>query len=165
MVDLSKLKGLGGWLILVGLGLCLSPFSWLSSLSQDDHLIRNGPGNRLSDPAISLHPAVYPAHLKFELVGNVVLLAANVCLLYLFFMERRAFPRYYVLFLFAFMIFTALDYAIGFYTYWTASGALKQELDEVLSGQEFGVARAALTAIIWGLYITKSKRVKATFVN
>ena len=46
-----------------------------------------------------------------------------------------------------------------------SSNEMKQIVNEVLSEQETEIGKVVLVAIIWGLYITKSKRVKATFVE
>jgi hypothetical protein len=161
----GELRGLGGWLSLVGFGLCVSPLLWSYTIFQDVKLFNDGTVQFLSDPSSSVYIANYSDLLKFELIGNIVLLAANICLLNLFFRERRSFPRYYVVLLIGIPVFTAVDNALTSAAFAGVSADLSKTLGESVSGQGTRVIQAFVAAIVWGLYMQKSKRVKATFVR
>jgi len=165
MADLSKWKGLGGWLIPVGLGLCLSPINRFYVIFRDVTLLFGGGAGLPADSYTAVHFAGYTGFLIFEAVCEMVFLAVNIWLLFLFFKERRTFPRPYIFLLLASASFVLLKYGFLLHAFWTASGAFRNGLDDAMSDQEVNVFRAVLSAIFWGLYITKSKRVKATFVN
>jgi hypothetical protein len=165
MADLSQLRGLGGWLILVGLGLCLGPVAQYSVLFRDTKLLLTGNAGLLADSYTAVHTAGYSWFLGFEVLVESGLLGANIWLLFLFFKKRYSFPRAYLLFLFASVAFVLLKYGFFLHAFWTASGQVRGGLDEAMSEQEINAASSILTVLIWSLYITKSKRVKATFVN
>lgn len=93
-----KLDGLGGWLIFVAIGLFVGPCYWLYAIFQDAVLFNNGTVQFLSDPSSSVHIGGYSALLKFELVGNIILLGANLVLINLFFRRRSDFHVYILCF-------------------------------------------------------------------
>jgi len=143
--------GLGGWLAWVGLGLIASPFYRVPGLLKYFPLF-----NRVYDiPG-------YLTLLQFEFIMWIAFLFANFYLIYLYFKKNINFPKYYIIYLIATVIFTAVDYA--FLASLTAPTPAEQKiLTDALS--QNSITSTIIFAIIWVLYMNKSKRVKATFIN
>ncbi|HXX45027.1 MAG TPA: DUF2569 family protein [Candidatus Acidoferrales bacterium] len=161
----SDLKGLRGWLIVVGFGLIVNLMYRLYLIFVDARIFAKGTAQRLNDPLSTFHILGYAAFLRFELLCNLALLVAILYAAILFFHESRGFPRFYVSLLISFPIYGALDYGLMWLGVAHASQRVQDALHDTLQNAEFAVARSALAAMIWGLYMLKSKRVKATFVN
>jgi hypothetical protein len=160
-----QLKGLRGWLILVGFGLVAGVFYWTYALYGDVKLFNDGTIQFLSDPSSSIHMSGYSGLLRFEAIGQLAIVGISVCLINLFFRKSWRFPRYYIVFLLATVLFTALDYGLAASAFATAPEATRKTLDETLSGQGTKIGQSLLAALVWSLYMVKSKRVKVTFVN
>ena len=89
-----ELNGLGGWLIVIGIGVCVGPLSLVASMSRLAHsyfslsvwqevaMLRGG----------SYHP-LYGPLLMFEMIGNITLLGGAVLLFFSYFGKRRLFPK------------------------------------------------------------------------
>jgi hypothetical protein len=163
--EYRQLKGLRGWLILVGFGLFLVVFFLPFAIYQDVKLFNDGTVQFLSDASSSVHIPGYSGILRFELIGQTALVGTGVCLIALFFGKSRLFPRYYIVFLIATVIFFALDYGLVMSALATTTGAARKTFDESLSGQGAQIVQSLIASIIWVSYMGKSKRVKATFVN
>lgn len=164
-VENKELEGLGGWLILVVVGLIIGMCFQFYGIYRDTTLFNDGTVQFLSDPASSVHIAGYSGLLKFELICQIAIVATTVWLLSLFFGKSRHFPRYYTAFLIVIVIYVALDYLLVASASSGPSPDFRKTLDETLSGQGSSIARSATGALIWGFYMKKSQRVKATFVN
>lgn len=149
--------GLGGWLILVGIGLVLTPFrllfyifGTLDSFSLWKWHILTNPGG------VSYNPLWGPM-LIFELLSQISIVIFSLLLLVLFFQKRRVFPRWYIALIVFNMLFVAMDIAgvhlLGVSS--PASTAIRvRNITSVIAG-----------CCIWLPYMLVSKRVKATFVR
>lgn len=159
----KNLKGLGGWLILVVLGLFVIVSFQVYGVYESIIMFTDGTVEYLNNPSSEVYISGFEGMLKFEAIVEILFLAAAIYLLYLFFKESRKFPKYYVPFLVAAIIYAIVDYAL--LSSVSVSGEVKKIVDEILSEQIGELGRAITSALIWGTYIKKSKRVKATFVK
>lgn len=159
----KNLKGLGGWLVLVILGLFAIVLFQVYGVYESVTMFTDGTVEFLSDPSSEVYIPGYSGLLKFEFIAEILFLAAAVYLIYLFFKKSKKFPKYYVPFLIAAVLYAILDYTL--LSSVSVSGEVKQVIDETLSEQGGEIGRAIVSALIWGAYIRKSKRVKATFVE
>jgi len=150
-----SLAGLGGWLVLVAIGLCISPlnlvkacseFTWAFSQANWDNLAQVGSAN--------YHPLWAPG-LYLEIGGNLALLVFSLLLAVMFFQKRRTVPTFFVVFRISGTLLIAFDYA------------LMQIIPALAategSGNPQTLIRDGLYALIWSSYFLKSERVKATF--
>jgi transglutaminase-like putative cysteine protease len=152
------LQGLGGWLILVGIGLCLGPLvrvvtlgtSWQSYFGLDVWQSVATPGGE------SYH-ALYPPLLMLEMLGNVTLIVVNIFAIVLFFTKRRIFPQVYIVMMMSNAVFLLLD-DFGC----SLIPSIRNSADS--AGHKDAI-RAVLSALIWCSYMVKSRRVKATFIR
>jgi len=155
----QKLRGLGGWLILVGIGLCLGPVIRIATLGQNwEGYLSIQTWQSVALPQGELYHPLYGPLLIFELLGNTVLLGLNMLALCLFFSKRRAFPKVYI----ALMVFN------GVFLVLDDLGCA--QIPSLHSGnadpkQYSAGVRALFYAILWSTYMLKSRRVKATFVK
>lgn len=158
MTEENKYEGLGGWLILVGLGIIISPFKiiknylplYLEFFSNDEYKLLYTPGTDYYIPGYL--PLIYA-----ELAFNSMLVAAWVGVGFLFFSKSRLFKRFYIgilLFTFFFILIDSLVFNLLF-------------PEDPLFDKETLVelARTAIIIAIWVPYMMVSKRVKATFVK
>jgi membrane protein YdbS with pleckstrin-like domain len=162
--EISRYKGLDGWLILLLIGLFITIAFQVYGVYESITLFSGGTVDVISNPASGVYIPGYTGALKFELIGEILFLAFAAYLIFLYFKKSKKFPKYYIVFLIASVIYVVLDYVI-FSSLTVSSSEVKQVIDEALSEQGTGIGRSVLGAIVWGLYIAKSKRVKATFVE
>ena len=150
----NKIKpGLEGWLALVGLGLIVSPFITGYALLGYFPLFNqtyNAPGLNQS--------------IQFEFVMLLAFFLLTLYLLYLYFKKSVKFPKYYIIYLISFAIYSIIDYAIVS-SIAAQSQALHKEFASAISDGVSTMDRAIFGAIIWVWYMITSKRVKATFTK
>lgn len=153
-----ELRGLGGWLVLVGIGLCaglvtrpaLLARSWEGFFTTAAWQATSVPGG------LHYHPLFGPL-LIFELLGNIVLLATTALALGLFFTKRKMFPRVFIALLVGNVLFLLLDELTGKVIPYVEQASH--------TSSTAAVARAFIMSSIWCSYMLISRRVKATFVR
>jgi Protein of unknown function (DUF2569) len=155
------LEGIGGWLILVGIGLVVDPFLLLFAASTDVRILA-GPNHALIGPRL---PGVVPL-LSLEFFANAVLFAGTIVLAVLFFREKRRFPHLYQFWLGFSFVAKLAEYTFALHLVpqadWPEAGTVVQNMQSKLA---FDTLRAAIAAIVWIAYFQYSRRVKATFVR
>jgi len=156
-VDNPDLKGLGGWLVIVCLGLIYTLFTAVTSVYSDGVMFFNGTVESMSGIQ------GYAAALGFELLAFVILTILVIYILFLFFKKKKSFPRffiYYVIFLAAYgLIDLFLLNSLNF------PDSIKQTMQSVINETSVTVGRSFVFALIWGFYMKKSERVKLTFTK
>ena len=159
VIAAHELQGLGGWLLLVGLNLCLAPVLRLHTLGTNwKGYFSNDVWQLLAMPhGEKFHPLYAPMVIG-ELLANIFLLGLNLLVLFLFFGKRRAFPKTFIILVLASAVFLTLDdIGCGMIPWISADAGHAKGMREAI--------RAAFYALIWTYYMMKSRRVKATFVR
>jgi len=148
-------QGLGGWMILPGLGILLSPLVIGKGLW--DLLPSFGPDvwTRLTVAGHPHYSAWWAPVLLLELGVNLTLLASAGLLVALYLRRRTSLPRAYMAFLGTSIAFRVLDE-------W-AAGALPTGAPADPAAWAT-LTRDAITGALWTWYLNASRRVKATFV-
>lgn len=153
-----QLQGLGGWLFLVGVGICLGP------ISRTLLLLKNWEGyfsihiwQTFALPQSEQYHPAYAPFLIFELLGNIALLGLNVLVVAFYFAKRKWFPKSYVLLLWSNALFLLTDELVGAQFPFLPNDSKAVALQQVF--------RLMFLATIWTLYMVRSRRVKATFVR
>ena len=142
----NDLEGIGGWLILVAIGLAIGPFFRLRGVLQDSQFLFTSGYQAAMASKPGLEMIIF-----FELVTNSFFLAFLILLNFLFYRKRRSFP--------AFMIFNL------------AAQFLTQLIDHLWamrfssSGEWNLVLQTLVAAAVWIPYMHSSVRVEQTFVN
>jgi transglutaminase-like putative cysteine protease len=150
--------GLGGWLILVGIGVVLSPFLLSSTLGEFRAYFANAVysvvGNQFSSGWRSLVLKVIIDATIFLTTAQIVL---SVLLVALFFTRHRLFPLMYVVLRCSEVLLIIFILVL---------------LVQLLGGDSKGVVqttgalvRSIIQAAIWCTYMLMSKRVRATFTR
>ncbi|MCB4766586.1 MAG: DUF2569 family protein [Sulfurovum sp.] len=157
-ISIKKHEGLGGWLILVGIGVVLSPLRQLAKLSKAYLPIFNdGTWEALTTPTSESYNSSFSSLLMGEIFFNSLIIIASLYLIYLFFAKKSFFPKLYIWILVFSLIFILLDAVV------VSSLFPNIEVFDVETMKEIG--RTVIVSLIWIPYMLISKRVKATFVN
>ncbi len=153
----ANLSGLGGWLILVGIGLFGAVLRLLFVMGRSMGTFSLWKWQALTTPAgVSYHPAWGPL-LTLELLGQITVLVLGLYMIVLFFQRRRIFPRWFIAMLLFNAIFVVGD-AIGIQLIKTPSPAVAAQL-------EHNIGQVLVGCAIWVPYMLVSRRVKATFLR
>ncbi|MGD8841462.1 MAG: DUF2569 domain-containing protein [Gammaproteobacteria bacterium] len=154
----QKLKGLGGWLILVGFGVVAAPIRMLTQfVPVYMPIFSDGTFGALIDPDSDYYIPYFGAYIVGEIFCNAIILLASIYLIYLFFSKHHLFPRLYILIVAGSLFFILLDAWVGMYFF-----PGDPFMDEAMA-RDFG--RVLIGALIWIPYMLVSKRVKLTFVE
>ena len=151
-------QGLGGWLVLVAIGLVLTPIRNGVVIAKDlVPIVTNGYWTALTDPAGAAYHPLWAPLLIFEFVGNLAFIALSIYALLLFSRRSSRFPTLMVRYYVASLLFGATDYFAV-----EAIPSIAAQND-VASTRE--LIRGIMTCLIWVPYMYKSRRVRNTFVE
>lgn len=154
----ERLNGLGGWLILVGIGVVLSPFNWLfTSITIFLPLVSDGMFLGALNPESSSYNPVLGGLWSFEMVIYCLLLMLTIGLIYLFFAKKTAFPKAYIILAILAPSVIFIDASLASMILQNGPMLDKATIQELLS--------SLISLCIWAPYMLKSKRVKLTFTQ
>ena len=154
----AKYEGLGGWLILVGFGLAVTPLRILVLVLKD--LLPAMTGETwamLTTPGTEIYHPLWAPLLYFEVLGNLFFIGAALVLLVLFFKRKKIFPTLMIGFYLFNLVFIGVDAIVGEMIPFIAEQSDPESAKEVI--------RSVVGALIWVPYFLVSKRVKATFTR
>ncbi|HKX33378.1 MAG TPA: DUF2569 domain-containing protein [Blastocatellia bacterium] len=155
----EKPPRIGGWLIMVAIGLCFNLLQNLSSAVDSMALvIRTSLWRRLTDPASPTYHPSWKLLLIFEAAANLLILLATIAALWLFFRKKRAFPK-----------LTAISLPLIFVAGMT-SYFLARDIPAVVESAEYArqwdfLVMRFVMLHLWIPYLLLSKRVRRTFVR
>lgn len=157
-INNKKYEGLGGWLVLVGIGVVISPLRLLAELSKVYlPMFNDGTWEALTTPTSESYNSSFSSLLAGEMFFNSLMILASLYLIYLFFTKKSFFPKLYIWILVFSLIFIPLDAIL------VSSIFPAIEVFDAETIKEIG--RTVIVSLIWIPYMLISKRVKATFVN
>lgn len=157
LVELGP-SGLGGWLILIGIGVVLSPIRLgLLLVTVFLPILSDGTAEALTTPGSVHYHWFWAPLLAIEGVGNCFFLAASCVLVFLFFRKSRYFPKAYLTMCALSLVFILIDATLVKVVLPHEPVFDSETLREVI--------RAGIAVVIWGPYLLISKRAKNTFVN
>jgi len=152
-------QGIGGWLILPAIGLCVFPISCVISIL-DDYvpIFQSGTWAAVTTPGAPGYHALWAPLLIGEIAFNLVFLALDLWLLVLLFSKSWRFPKVFVAFAALIVLFIVLDAVVA--------GSIASSTGTTGANRMAGaIVRALVVAAIWVPYMLVSKRVKNTFVK
>jgi hypothetical protein len=144
---MNDLKGIGGWLITVAIGVIVNPLYVLNTLSEYPSLFS---GEYFQLLSLSSKAFIWGEALFFG-----VMLLVSVYVAFLFFKKRREFPNWFIgtmLLWIAFFTIDAMVFTLLF---------PEEPLIELITL----IFRQVIQAAIWIPYMFKSERVRLTFVE
>jgi hypothetical protein len=147
-VQEPRLKGIGGWLILMSVGQVLGPFQILRGMIEEYSGLPEGT------------VAAYPAAMLGDVAIRLAFIGFLVYTAFLFFNKRALFPNRFIQ---TYVAGLLLPFVIGAWvTITTGVNTLAN-----LATAEFFWPYAATVAVggIWVAYVLNSERVKNTFVE
>src|SRR5690625_4414501 len=104
-------SGLGGWLILIAIGLVITPVILIFTITEYNLPIFNDTEiwNTFADPNSAYYSPLFSFLIYYELIGNIIILLCSFLFLYLFFTKKKLFPKIYFWFLIANLAFIFID--------------------------------------------------------
>jgi uncharacterized protein DUF2569 len=150
--------GLGGWLILIAIGLIATPFKLGKFVVVDILPVFQGETwSALTVPGTETYHPLWGPLLTFELIGNCAFIAFAIALLFPFFGKRASFPKLITIFWITNLLFVGGDAMLG-------------NLIPLVAAQDdpttrLEIIKTVIACAIWIPYFRVSRRVKNTFVN
>ena len=151
-------SGLGGWLILVGIGIVLSPLRLLGELGQIyGPMFNDGTYEYVTTPGTDAYHSFWTPYIWGGLVGNCVVLLLSIYTIFLFFSKKSLFPKLYIWVVCGSLVFVLIE----------ASLVRVVMPDEPIFDPETlqSILQQVVGIVIWVPYMMLSKRVKVTFVH
>ena len=147
-------EGIGGWLILPVIGLCLTPLRALLQL---------GEFSSLKD-AFAFLTGGQKAFLVAEMVLNFgIILVLPIVLLVLLFNKKATFPRVYVIWAVLCLVFLVGDLIMAKVMFSEIFAAGSVELLDADTLKD--ILRTIVLVAVWVPYMLNSRRVRNTFVQ
>ena len=158
MTDNNELKGLGGWLVLVGIGVVISPIRLLVTLVPTyKPIFEGGTWEAITTVGSEAYTPYFGSLLIGEITFNSIMVVASIFLLFLFFSKHYLFPKLYIAIVASSLIFIPLDA-------WAVTKVFPGEsMFDPETTKEF--IRSLIAGFIWIPYMLVSKRVQATFIE
>ena len=148
---------LSGWLILVGIGLIISPiriaFIDFTLLS----IFLDGTWSAISSSSSEFYNPILAFMIPFEFVMNLAFIFGFIFLIYLYFTKSSIFPRWFIAIYTANLIFIVAD------AFLVNLAVPDQPVFDPDTAKE--LLRSSAACAVWIPYMLKSKRVEATFVD
>jgi len=154
-----NLAGLGGWLIVLGIGLIAAPFAGVHALLKTGAVYSISNWRAITDPASSGYDPMLAPILLCELFSRLTLLVFSILLVVLFFQKKRIFRTVLIVYLSFQFIASTVDEVL------VETRNVKKVTTNVRPGAAPFLGQTLLPLVIWGLYVSRSKRVKTTFLN
>ncbi|MDR3352092.1 MAG: DUF2569 domain-containing protein [Zoogloeaceae bacterium] len=159
MAEEKNLEGLGGWLVLVGIGIVLSPLRIIvDNILPYYSILSDGTWDLLTTPGSEAYHPLWAPLLIGESLINGGLVLACIFTAYLFFSKKKHFPMCYIgvhLFSLAFLLIDAV----------AVTATVRPDIPVFDEETRKELARSLVSFLIWCPYMLVSKRVKATFVR
>jgi hypothetical protein len=159
----NKYKGLGGWLIVVAIGLFVHVFLSFYGIYEMITIFIDGSVDIFYDSASEYYIPGFFNLLIFEFIVAVLIFIISIYLIFLFFKKKKIFPEYYILFFIALVVFSVIDH-IAFSSF-AIPNETRSLFNEIFAEQETEALQAGIRAVIWIMYMKMSKRVKMTFIE
>lgn len=157
-IAMSGPVGLGGWLILVIIGLVISPFR-IGRFLITEHLplFTDGTWEIITSADSPYYHVLWGPLLVFEVAGNLIMIVLSLTTLALILRKSRRVPKL-IIGMYAFNI----AFIVGDYILVNLIPAIAEQPDTETMTE---LIRALVGAAIWIPYFLVSKRVRNTFVR
>jgi len=151
----SETQPLGGWLVLVLIGLVVTPIRIILHLVNNDYFDQEV-WTALTTPASDSYHPLWSTMLTFELSGNLLTLCLALFCLFLMVKKRDLFPKVMVVYLLSNFVFVLCDYLLA------------KQIPMITESVELNdttreIFRSFVASAIWIPYMLVSKRVAETF--
>jgi len=152
----SELRGIGGWLVLVAIGVLIAPFRMIFSVAPVySDIFESGTWEAITSPTSEYYNLALATFISAEIIINIILLCISIFLIYLLFTKKPSFPKFFIGITIFSLVFILVDA-------WVAT-LLIPNIPMFDPDTINEVARASIGVFIWVPYMLMSKRVKETF--
>jgi hypothetical protein len=153
-------EGLGGWLIVVAVGLVGSLAFMAMQFARDLlPIFFDERWSMLTSPSSDAYHPLWAPLLVFETVMSLGFFVVSVVALVLFFRRSPRFPRIMIAYYAATLLFVAADLGLSS----LLPGMAAQIWNDPQAGRQLG--QSVMTCAIWIPYMRRSRRVHNTFVG
>lgn len=158
MSEDKKLEGIGGWLILVAIGLVVTPIRIvLLIIGTYPDIFSSGTWEFLTTLGSEAYSPLWAPIIAGEILINCGLLLVWLYMAYRFFTKRKDFPKWYIgVAVFSLLFIVADAFSIKL----VLPGEPVFDSDTIKE-----LMRSVVMVAIWVPYMLVSKRVKATFIK
>ena len=150
-------EGLGGWLILVGIGLIISPIRIAVIEFTILGLFLDGTWSAIASSSSEFYNLFLAFMIPMEFIMNLAFIFGFIFLIYLYFTKSSIFPRWFISIYAANLIFIFVD------AFLVKLAVSDQPFFDPDTSKEF--VRSFVACAAWIPYMLKSKRVETTFVS
>lgn len=149
---------IGGWLILVAIGVVLSPIRLLMLMGTTyPGIFMDGTWEILTIEGSASYSPIWAPFLLGEIFVNAVFLILGLYLAYLFFTKKASLPKWYLGLALCSSVFIVVD------AYIVTLVLPEAEVFDQETLKEF--FRSLVSLLIWSPYLLLSQRAKDTFIN
>jgi transglutaminase-like putative cysteine protease len=153
----SHLRGLGGWLILVGLGIVLGPLRQIFDFPVETFRFFDARfAEVLVHPGSSSYIAGFAGYLIVETCLQVIFFVGSLWLITLFFSKNRLFPS-------AFITLRIFDPVASIALFLISNSVMPEDVEKPQAIA--AILKSAVGSAIWIPYMLRSERVEATFTE
>jgi hypothetical protein len=158
MSEEKSLQGIGGWLILVAVGIVFTPIKKVMlKTTIYTEIFSTGVWEDLTTQGNEAYSPLWAPSIIGEILFSCGLIIVLLYTAYLFFAKSRNFPKWYVVIAIINVQFIAADaFIINMFL-------PSQSIFDPGTIREF--LRSVITLVVWVPYMFVSKRVRATFIK
>ncbi|MCM1991147.1 DUF2569 domain-containing protein [Oceanirhabdus seepicola] len=157
-IDEDKdLKGLGGWLILIGFGLIFTILTAGNQLIKLYSLFSKPIWTEITNKALDTYQALLAPLIIFETIANTILLLLVCILIINYFTKKKLFPKLMISMYSYNLVIAIIDFIFVL--------NLASVTSADITSSVMTLIKVLLVSCIWIPYFIKSKRVKNTFIN
>ncbi|EIE1275254.1 DUF2569 domain-containing protein [Vibrio parahaemolyticus] len=149
---------IGGWLILIAIGVVIAPVRLLYFVGVTyPSIFTDGTWEVLTTYGSEIYSPLWGPIIIGEIVGNLLFAFLGIYLAYLFFTKRSVFPKWYLGLAITSTAFILID------AYLVSIVLPEMEVFDSETTRE--VARSLFTLCVWSPYLLFAQRSKSTFIK
>ena len=152
-----RLVGLGGWLVLLGIGVVLSPLQLILQLADVRFFYDLTQWDKLTHPSGDMYHPHWAPFILLELFANSFVFVWTILNIVLFFTRRTSAPTLLA------MLFIVQPLIVGIDLF--VAGSLGLPGMEVEPKEKWDLAGIAVRGLLWATYLLVSVRVRSTFTR
>jgi hypothetical protein len=158
VIDKKEPIDIGGWLLLVAIGVVLSPIRQLYLLGTTyPAFFTDGTWEALTFPSSEYYIPYFGAFFISEILINTAMIIGGVYLIFLFFNKKSNLPKWY----FGLALFSTIFIVLDAYVVSLLISGVEAFDSETMKE----IARTFVSLLIWSPYLIYSQRSKDTFLN
>lgn len=151
-------KGIGGWLILVAIIICIAPFRIANTIYVDIYkpVFTTNAWSLLTDPNSEYYIPLFKHAIVIELIINFLMIVIWFFVIILFFTKKKLFKNVFIGILVATPIIIVLDSIL-------VSAVMNVDAFDIETAKV--LVQTCFAAALWSSYTLKSQRVANTFIH